>query len=84
MALNKSQLDEAVRGGCAIEGCGHDHTDAMFFHGRCHPEVPTWTSCSSRTGTVTVICSACRKPVVEIKVSDAPTIFVPPVMGGAA
>ena len=47
--------------------CDHDG-EPMYFHSRCHPTEPTWTSYDRTKGTVIVECSKCRKIVLTIKV----------------
>lgn len=69
MALTRRDLDghRCQNPDCGNPECG-DGT--VYFHGRCHPESPAWTSYSN--GQVAVRCAECDGLVVEIRVADGP------------
>lgn len=66
MPLHREQLDRA---GCATPNCGHDHT-VLFLSGECHPGASGNISYSKLTGTISVTCFVCDKPVAEVAVAD--------------
>jgi hypothetical protein len=63
--LTKTALDRMQ---CGQPGCREPH-DALYLHGRCHPDSPTWARYEN--GSVTVECAAanCGKIIAVIAVA---------------
>lgn len=68
--LRRGTLDVAQCETCRTEGDKkHSHnTQALWLHGRCHPESPTWAF--YKDGVVTVTCARCKLLVAEIQVAE--------------
>ena len=45
--------------------CGESH-EMLYVHGRCHPDVPTWTVINLTHSTAEVRCSDCDKLIVTL------------------
>lgn len=65
MALARKDLD---RMRCANPDCKEDH-GPLYFHGRCHPESPTWTRYEN--GVLTIECAECRDVITTVVVATA-------------
>lgn len=66
MALTRRELDRMTCGEPHPEGEKCDH-EALYFHGVCHMESPTWSVYEN--GVLSVICAECRKNIVSIQVA---------------
>ena len=64
--LYREQLDHMR---CGRPGCTHENHggDAVYLHGRCHMDSPSWVKYED--GVVTVSCSKCKRPIAEIAVA---------------
>ena len=55
---------------CNHPNCDHTSHDAeMYFHGRCHPDSPTWTLFNRVSGEIFVVCAECEREVACIAVA---------------
>lgn len=68
--LTQIQLDSLI---CSTPTCAHkDHRkdrEALFFHGRCHPEGGLEVKYQKDTGTMIVACLECSTIIVEVLVA---------------
>lgn len=63
MALTRTELDRMQ---CMTPDCDEPH-GALYFHGRCHPESPTWAWYEN--GVVTVECAKCEAVIAAVTVA---------------
>jgi hypothetical protein len=54
---------------CGMPGC----EGSMYFHGKCHPEAPTWASYFD--GVLTVECTVCHSVIAEFAIADKPVNY---------
>lgn len=69
-SLTRIDLDLMAAHGCETPGCSHETHSRIYFHGRCHPDEPTWAFYDASTGEVTVECAVCRKAIATIVVKE--------------
>jgi hypothetical protein len=61
-------MEDLDEHGCTVPGCDHTaHDSEIYFHSRCHPDVPTWTS--YRAGVLSTWCAACGRQVSAVAVA---------------
>lgn len=68
-ALTKEHLNYTLgHEGCSDPQCADHHQplEELYFHGRCHPDSPTWV-CYRKDGTLLIECAQCRKPIAVIQ-----------------
>lgn len=58
---------EAATCACGEPGC---ENETLYFHGKCHPQVPSVATYKKGTGKLTLRCSTCGQMVVEIAVAS--------------
>ncbi len=68
------QLDELQ---CCMPGCDHkSHSKVLYFHGRCHIQIPSIIVYNKPT--LNVRCAECNKEIVSVNIllDDADPVFL--------
>ena len=73
MPLGLSEMMRSAAQGCRHPRCAHDHDHGpLYLHGRCHPQASVSAEYKPQTGTLTVFCDVCLRPVMTVYVAEKP------------
>jgi hypothetical protein len=68
--MAKALTQESLKSwGCQADHDHDAHCSELYFHQRCHPDVPTWTKYDKVTNRAIVVCWECGAEVIRFVVA---------------